>query len=484
MSGAVAPVKPEPQLVRGLTLTHTIALVVGTVIGTGVFLKAAIMAQAVGTPSLVLAAWLVAGLMSLAGALAYAELGAMMPQAGGEYVYLREAYGKLPAFLAGWMRIAVASSGSIASLAAGFATFLVALLPLETVWAERTFNLLGQTINWQFGARQVIAVGIILLVSAINCARVVLGGRIQAVLTALKVIGILFIAGGVFAFSKDATFANLATPADRGAWSGFTLFSAAVLAALWAYEGWHQMPMAAAEVKQPERNVPRALIGGLLLIIFLYCLANFAYLYALPFDEVANSNSTAFRQAPPVASKAAGTFLGSLGTQLVGVIFLVSTLGALNGTILQCARVPYAMARDGLFFRSVGKLSESSRVPVLAIAVQAVWASILAISGTYDQLTDYVVFGTWMFFALVTSSLFVLRRKMSNAPRPFRVPWYPVLPILFILVTGWLVLTTLYTRPVESATGLILIALGFPLYFYFRVRNRNFEQTRPESGER
>ncbi|MCI0350864.1 MAG: amino acid permease [Acidobacteriales bacterium] len=472
MAGAVAPasreVKSEPQLVRGLTLTHTIALVVGTVIGTGVFLKAAIMAQAVGTPYLVLAAWLVAGLMTLVGALAYAELGALLPHAGGEYVYLREAYGKLPAFLGGWMHVVVASTGAIASLAAGFATFLVALFPLESVWVERTFNLLGQTIHWQFGTRQIIAVGIILLVSAINCAGVVLGGRIQSVLTTLKVLSILVIAGGVFAFSNGATLANLATPVDRGAWSGFTLFSAAVLAALWAYDGWYQTPMVAAEIKHPERNLPRALIGGLLLITFLYCLANFAYLYALPFDEVANANSTAFRQAPPVASKAASTFLGPLGTQLVGVIFLISTLGALNGSILQSARTPYAMARDGLLFRSLSGLSQSTRVPVLAIAAQAVWASILAMSGTYDQLTDYVVFATWIFFALTTGAVFVLRRKMPDAPRPFRVPGYPVLPIVFILVAAWLVVTTLYNRPVESAAGLILIGLGFPLYLYFR----------------
>jgi APA family basic amino acid/polyamine antiporter len=480
MAGAVvsSPVnKSEPQLVRGLTLTHTIALVVGTVIGTGVFLKAAVMAQAVGTPYLVLGAWLVAGLMCLAGALTYAELGALLPHAGGEYVYLRQAYGKLPAFLGGWMIVAVATGGGIASIAAGFATFLTVLLPLDAVWVERTFNLLGQTIHWQFGSRQIIAVGIILLVSAVNCAGVVLGGRIQSVLTALKVLSIVLLAGGVFAFSKGATFAHLATPADHGAWSGFTLFSAAVLAALWAYDGWNQMPMVAAEVKQPERNVPRALIAGLLLLIFLYCLANLAYLYALPFGEVANANSTNFRLAPPVATKAADTFLGPLGTQVVGVIFLVSALGALNGTILQHARVPYAMARDGLFFRSLGSLSESTRVPVVAIVVQAAWASILSMSGTYDQLTDCVVFATWIFFALVASSLFVLRRKMPHAPRPFRVPAYPLLPILFILVSAWLVLTTLYTRPVESMVGLLLIASGFPLYFFFRARNRGNERS-------
>ena len=477
MAGAVVPanreLKAEPQLVRGLTLTHTIALVVGTVIGTGVFLKAAIMAQAVGTPLLVLAAWVVAGLMCLAGALTYAELGSLLPHSGGEYVYLREAYGKLPAFLGGWMIVAIAAGGGIASIAAGFSVFITALFPLDAVWVERTFHLLGQTIQWQFGSRQIIAVGIILLVSAVNCAGVVLGARIQSVLTALKVLSIVAIAGGVFAFSKSAAISHFARPANHESWSGFTLFSAAVLAALWAYDGWNQMPMVAAEVKQPERNLPRALIVGVLVLIFLYCLANFAYLYALPFEEVATANSTAFRQAPPVATKAAGTFLGPLGTQFVAVIFLVSALGALNGTILQHARVPYAMARDGLFFRSLADLSKNTRVPVIAIAAQAVWASLLAMSGTYDQLTDCVVFATWIFFALVASSLFVLRRKLPHAPRAFRVPAYPLIPLLFLLVSAWLVLNTLYTRPVESMVGLLLIASGFPLYFLFRLRSRS-----------
>lgn len=481
MAGGVAPANPrsaasEPQLVRGLTLTHTIALVVGTVIGTGVFLKGAVMAQAVGTPALVLAAWLVAGLMTLAGALTYAELGAMLPHAGGEYVYLREAYGKIPAFLGGWMRVAIGSTGSIASLAAGFATFLTALLPLDAVWFERTFKLLGQTIHWQVGTRQIMAVGAILVLSVVNCAGIRLGGRIQTVLTALKVLGIAVIVGGVFLLSKGATTTHLARPAESPAWSGFALFSAAILAALWAYDGWNQMPMVAAEVQRPERNVPRALVGGVLLIILVYCLANLAYLYALPFQEVASANSTGFRQAPPVATKAVSTFLGPLGTQLVAIIFIVSTLRALNGTILQCARVPFAMARDGLFFRRLGNLSEGTHVPVLAIVVQAAWASVLAISGTYDQITDCLIFASWIFYALVTSSVFVLRKKMPNATRPYRTPGYPLVPILFLLLASWLVLTTLYTRPVESVVGLILIVLGFPVYFYFRARNRRDER--------
>lgn len=464
------PSTSEPQLVRGLTLTHTVSLVVGTVIGTGVFLKAAIMAQAVGSPFYVLAAWLVAGLMSFAGALTYAELGALLPRAGGEYNYLRAAYGDAPAFLFGWMRIVVGSTGSIAALAAGFAAFLAAVLPLDAVWAQKQFTLLGQTVTWQFGMRQIAAVGIILILSAINCIGVALGGRIQTALTALKVGGILLIVCGVFFLSKSS-HASTVTEVVGKSWNGFAAFGAAMLAALWAYEGWNQMPMVAAEVKQPEKNVPRALVWGMFVVVLLYLLANAAYLWVLPFSEVVNSNSTQYRTALPVAAKAAQTFMGPFGSQLVSIIFLVSTVGALNGTILLCARVPYAMARDGMFFSRFASVGESSRVPALSIAVQAIWASILALSGTYDQLTDYVVFGSWLFFVLVTTSVFVLRRKMPGA-RAYKTPGYPYTPILFILIASWLLLNTLRTRPVESTVGLVLIITGIPLYLYFRRSRR------------
>jgi basic amino acid/polyamine antiporter, APA family len=228
--------EPKPQLLRGLTLTGTTALVIGTVIGTGVFLKAAPMAQGVGTPSLVLLAWVAAGLLSLAGALTYAELGAMMPEAGGEYVYLRHSYGEASAFLFGWQRFIVAGSASIAALGAGFAIFLARFVPLDAVWAQQDFNFLGQTINWQFGAKQVVAVAVILFLTGINCLTVAFGGRVQALLTVLKIAGIAFVIFGVFFASHTASWAHLATPENTPQWSGFALFGTAMLAALWGYE--------------------------------------------------------------------------------------------------------------------------------------------------------------------------------------------------------------------------------------------------------
>lgn len=297
----------KPSLLRTLTLTDAIALVVGTVIGTGVFLKTAVMTQQLGSPTLVLLAWLAAGLLSLAGALAYAELGAMFPHAGGEYVYLGRAFGDTPAFLYGWMQFAVAGAGGIAGLSVGFAIFLSALIPLGGAWVERTFQLFGQEVHWQFGLPQVVAVAAIVLLSAINCIGVAVGGRVQAVLTAAKLVGIAVIVAGVFFFSRNASWSHLATPGIPQL-GGVQAFGAAMMAALWAYNGWYLLPVVAGEVRNPQRNVPRGLILGMLAVMATYLLANLSYFYALPLTEVVTSNSTAHPDALPVAAKAAQTF--------------------------------------------------------------------------------------------------------------------------------------------------------------------------------
>jgi APA family basic amino acid/polyamine antiporter len=464
--------EPKGQLIRGLTATDTTALVVGTVIGTGVFLKTAVMTQDLGTPALVLAAWVAAGLLSLAGALTYAELGAMLPAAGGEYVYLKQSYGDAAAFLFGWQRFIVAGSASIASLGSGFAIFLAAFLPLNAVWVRREVALLGQTIDWQFGPRQVVAVGAILFLSVLNSFAVALGGKVQSVLTVLKIGGIAFVVIGIFFFSGSADWSHLRAPAGAAAWSGWAAFGTAMLAALWAYDGWNNMPMAAGEVQNPGRNIPRALIGGMLVVMAIYCLANLAYFYALPVAEVVTSNSTRHRAALPVAAKAATTFLGEYGGKLVALAFVVSAFGALNGSILSNARVPYAMARDRLFFTRMADLSERTRVPVWALGVQAVWSCVLAVSGTYDQLTDTLLFASWIFYGLVTSSVFILRRKTPDAARPYRTFGYPLVPAVFVLVSAWLVVNTLIEKRVESVVGLLLILAGLPLFYWFRSSRR------------
>ena len=461
------------ELVRGLSLSATTSLVVGTIIGTGVFLKSAKMAQSVGTPLLVLLAWVAAGLLSLAGALTYAELGAMLPAAGGEYVYLRAAYGDLPAFLFGWMRLVVGSTGSLASFAAGFAIFLSALLPLNAVWAQRSFEFLGHKIEWSFGAQQVVAVLVLALLSAINCLRVAFGGRVQFIFTLAKVLAIITIMAGAFFFAPSATWEHLRTPAGVAEWNGLSAFGAAMLAALWAYDGWNNMPMAAGEVKDPGRNVPRALIIGMLVVLAVYLLINLAYCYSLPISEIASSSSPSHPTDLPVAAKAALTFLPRFGGGLMAIAGVLSTVGALNGSILTAARIPYAMARDGLFFARFADLSDKIAVPVASIFFQGLWAIILVLSATFDQLTDCVVFAGMIFYAATTAAVFVLRQKMPGAPRPYKTLGYPVVPLVFIMVALWLLVNTLKTETVESVAGLVLIALGLPVFYWQRKNRRN-----------
>jgi basic amino acid/polyamine antiporter, APA family len=456
------------ELARVLSLRDAIALVL-VVIGTGVFLKTATMAQLVGTPSTVLLAWVAAGLLSLAGALTYAELGAMMPEAGGDYVFLREAYGNLVAFLFGWTNLVLIATGGVAAVATALASFLSSFVPLDAVWATRDFELLGQVVHWRLGVQQLVAVSVILLFSAINSRGVAAGARVQWVTTVAKLGGIAIIVFGAFLLSKSGSWDHLRAPVTAGiAGGGITAFGAAMLAALWAYQGWANVSMVAGEIEKPERNVPRALIYGMLLVILVYLVTNVAYFYALPFSEVLTANSTAYRDALPVAAKAAQTFF-SYGAQLVSIAFIIAVIGALNGIILMNARVPFAMARDGLFFKRLGELNPTSRVPVAAIWTQAIWACVLALSGTFDQITTSVIFALWIFFALVGSSLFILRRKVPAAPRRYRTPGYPIVPILFVVVAVWLVVSSIKAYPVESAVGVFLISLGLPFYLYFQI---------------
>ena len=456
------------DLIRGLSFTPATSIVIGVILGSGVYLKSAVIAQQVGTPWMVLAVWLAGGLLTLAGALTYAELGAMLPRAGGEFVFLRSAYGDAPAFFYGWMRFII-GGGGIAALGTGAATFLFTMLPVSAIWAERDVELLGQQIHWQFGLRQVFAVGAILFFSALNCAGVAFGGRVQFILTAAKVLGAAAITVGVFLFSRGATWDHMAH--SIAAPGGMHAFGAAMIAVLWAYNGWNYLPMVAGEIKDPGRNVPRALMAGVLIVLAVYGSINVAYFYALPIEEVATSNSAAYPNAPPVGAKAAQTFLGPVAAAMVSLIFFVSTIGALNGVVLSTARIPFAMAREGLFFERFGEIS-SRRVPVWAMGMQAIWASVLALSGSFDQLTNLAMFAYCLFYALTASSVFVLRRTMPDTPRPYRVWGYPVVPAAFVVVAAWVALNSVWANPVEAATASTLIVAGLPLYLHYRRRRR------------
>ncbi len=407
----------------------------------------------------------------------------MQPEAGGEYVFLRSSYGEASAFLFGWQRFAVAGSASIASLGAGLAIFLSTFLPLHHVWYSTELNIWGEQWTWQIGSKQAVAVGMIGTMTLLNCLSVAFGGKVQSVLTVLKLLGIAFVIVGVFCFSETGGWHNLRSPEKSTGWCGFELFGSAMLAALWGYDGWNNMPMAAGEVKHPERNIPKALILGTLCVMAIYCTLNLAYFYALPFEAVATANSTQYRDALPVATKASQTFFGEYGGTFISLVFVISACGALNGSILANSRVPFAMARDGLFFKQMARVNSRSRVPIICLIVQGLWASTLALSGTFDQLTDCLLFASWIFYALVTSSVFVMRYKYPDAPRPYKTLGYPVVPIVFVLVASWLIINTLLTKPVESMFGLVVIMLGLPLYKVFRdLRNKRRENEQHENA--
>src|SRR6266446_4181471 len=385
---------------RDLTLLHATSRVVGITIGTGIFLKSAVMAQAVGTPVLVLAAWVVAGLVAMLGALSFAELGALLPDAGGEYVYLRAAFGEVPGFLYACNSF-VLGGASIAAYGAAVAIFVSDIHTFDKQWFVHTVHLFGSDYGLQFGTRQLIAIAVIGVFAAINCAGVMLGGRVQTVLAVAKVAAIIAVAGGVFAF---------------------------------------------------------------------YLAVNTAYLYALPLWQVASANSTAYPEAPSVAARAVQTFLGTRAAPVAALIFLISTVGSLNGTILARARVSYASARDGLFFAGFGRLSPRTRVPVTSLVLLCLWAALLAVSGTFDQLTNMAVMSYALFWIPVMLAVLVLRRRLPHATRPYRLPGYPFVPLVFALVMVWIVISALITTPRESIATLLLILLGLPLYPLFRKR--------------
>jgi APA family basic amino acid/polyamine antiporter len=449
-------VTEQNQLVRGLTPLHAGALVVGTVIGTGIFLKAGIMSQTVGSPRWMLLAWVAAGILSFAGALVYAEIGSMFPRAGGEYVYIREAYGDLMGFLYGWMRFWVASPGSIAAYAVGGATFLE-----------------GADIPIIHGLRTPLAVGFIVFFAGLNCLSVRFGGRVQTFVTALKVAIILCLTLSIFLLAPGGSFDHLTAEPQGGGWPGFGAFGMALLAALWAYDGWNNMPMVAGEIRDPQRSIPLALIIGVGGVMLIYTLINMAYVYALPFGELLSANSKLHPDALPVATKAASGFLGPAGTALLSAAFFISAIGGLNGSILTSSRIPYAMARERMMPSFMATVHPRTHVPVLSVIIQGGWAAILAASGTFDQLTDYVVFAGWVFYALAAISLIVFRKTHPDIPRGYRVPLYPFLPLLFALVAGALLVNTLITAPRESLAGLVIIATGVPVFLWIRLRDKS-----------
>jgi APA family basic amino acid/polyamine antiporter len=443
---------------RELGIWAATAIVVGTVIGSGIFLVPKDMILHVGSPATVLAVWIAGGLLSLAGALSYAELAAAMPEAGGEYVYLREAYGPLWGFLYGWTQMWVARGGSIATLATAFFLYLGNFFPrLESVFYTLPLPIGpgGGPLELRYG--QLLAVAVILLLAAINYLGVRFGAGVQVAVTILKVALIAaLVVGGLGAGRGDFGHFATAIPAP----GGIAGFFGALVAALWAYDGWNNVSMVAAEIRRPQRNLPIALVAGTCLVMAIYLLANVAYFYVLPAAEVARSDRVAAEMMRAVA--------GEWGAAAVSVAAMVSIFAALNGSLLSGARVPYALARGGLFFRSFGSIHPRYRTPAVSILGLGLWGSVLVFSGRYEELFRYVIFASWILYGMTAAAVLVLRWKRPDLERPYRTPGYPVLPALFVAGAAAVTWSSLWNFPRESLLGMALILLGLPYYWWMR----------------
>lgn len=451
----------KTELKRDLGTWAAASIVVGTVIGSGIFLVPNTMIQRVGTVPLVFAVWIVGGLLSLAGALSYAELAAAMPEAGGEYVYLREAYGPLWGFLYSWTQMWVAKSGSIATLATGFFLYVGNFFPrLDIVFYSLPLPLgpNGGPLEFRYG--QLLAIALILGLAWLNYYGVKLGGEVQTAVTAVKVILIaLIILAGLALGQAHGPDAVPPVPLT------FAGFVAALVAALWAYDGWNNVSMVASEVRDPQRNLPRALIGGTAGVICIYLLANAAYFRVLMPSEVGASQR--------VAAQMMGRIVGGFGANAVSIAAMISIFAALNGSILSGSRVPYAAAREGYFFAPVGRVNPVHRTPGVSIIVLSLWSCLLVLSGKYDDLFNLVIFASWILYGMTAASVLVLRVKRPDLPRPYRTIGYPVVPLLFVLGAAILVASTFFDRRRESLMGVGLMAVGLPFYLHWkRKKNR------------
>src|SRR5450755_626365 len=447
--------KSRPELARHLGVSHAGAIVVGTISCSGIFLVPAEMMQAVGSARLVYLAWLVGGLLSFFGALTYAELGAMKPQVGGEYVYVRDAYGPLAGFLYSWTWFLIAKPASIATITTG----LVRILETFPVFSFFSQACISHPFTLTYG--QLVAVGATVLISGLNYIGVRRAGEFQFLFTLLKVAIILGIVVVGFSY-RGGTWTNFATE-FTGAKGGVTGFFAALVAALWAYDGWNDLNMVAGEIRNPQRNIPLSLIWGVATVGALYILVNAAVQYALPAAAVAAS------QRP--ASDVVGLVLGSAGAGLVSAGMALSMLVTLNGTIMSGARVPFATARDGYFFKAIAEVHPRFRTPGVAIVVQCGLAIVLLLfGGSFRQFFSLAIFAEWLFYMIAGSTVFVFRQRDPNAERPYCVWGYPFVPAVFVLASAALLYYTFTDNLRSSVLGCLAILAGIPVFYFFAHR--------------
>ncbi len=459
------PAREEPHLVRGLGLLDSVLLIVGGVIGSGIFLTPGAIAAVLPRPALFLLVWVVGGLITLLACFAFAELGGMFPEVGGQYAFLREAYGETPAFLYGWMLFTVGGTGTVATLAVAFAEYFGAMLPVFSIRMG-----IVTVAGWTLTRGHIVALVAIAALTLINVLGLRRGATLQNIATFLKfgaiatfvVLGTL-IGNGTWSHFHDVS--SSATQLTTGNWQLFSAVGVALIAVFWGYDGWVYITWVAGEIKDPQRTLPRALVAGVIIVAVCYISMNVVYLYALPVGEIAGEQTIARAAAVALFSPAASRWLAAM--------IAISCFGAMSSAILSGARVYYAMAHDGVFFHRMARVHPRFRTPAFSLVVQAVWASVLALSGRYDQLFTYVMFMMVLSYVATVAGLFVLRRRRPDAPRPYRCTGYPWLPGLYLVLGGAWALNAAWQRPREALYGTILVLIGLPLYIYWRRTGRN-----------
>jgi APA family basic amino acid/polyamine antiporter len=456
------------EFVRAISRLDATALVVGSMIGSGIFIVSGDIIREVQSPGLLLLVWIVSGLVTLLGALTYGELAAMFPKAGGNYVYLREGVSPLFGFLYGWTLFTVIQTATIAAVAIAFARFTAVLVPAlsETIFLGGRWGGYNLGVSWQ----RLFAIASVILLTWINVRGVRTAAIIQTSLTAIKTAALaaLIVLGVTIGRNAEAIAANFGPafwPAGGLTLALLPVVGAAMVGSLFSMDAWNNVGFASGELKRPERDLPFAMAVGVLVVVTLYVLANIAYLNVLPGDVIAK---TWTEGRPPVGTAAMQQMFGGPGLIIMAVAIMISTFGCNNGLILSGARVYYAMACDKLFFRRAGELHPTYRTPALALVVQAVWTCLLALSGTYGDLLNYIIFAAVLFYMITVIGLLILRAKRPDIPRPVKAPGYPWLPLLYVLATGAICVNLLIQKPLYTWPGLIIVALGVPVYYLWR----------------
>ncbi len=467
--------RPEPGFLRRLGLLDTSFLVIGAVVGSGIYMTPGIIAAGLPSPGLLLTVWLAGGLITLCGALSFAELGAMYPQAGGQYVYLREAYGPGAAFLFGWAFFGFIMCGGLAALAVAFAEFLGSFIPVvSTGHVLLRLDLLG--LPYSLSAGQVVAALSILLLTFLNSFGIRSGAVVQNILTVFRLGTVAALVGLGVVFGAKAGGSNFHPLFPPGPAFPAVLkpLGLALVAVFWTYDGWYSVNCTAEEIRDPERTIPRGLALGVLAVTAIYVLVNFVYLLALPIDRL--------KGVIRVGELAASALFGGGGVALFSALVMVSVFGCLNANLLFGPRVFYAMARDGHFFRAMGRLGPRTHVPTGALWGQAAWSAALCLSGTYESLYEYMVFALLLFFAATGVAIFVLRRKAPGLSRPYRAWGYPVVPVIFIVMCLAVFASIVLRQPLKALAGVGLLAAGVPVYVIWKGRRSRVSEANLKKG--